>query len=684
MTVPEDLLYQLLPGVHRLRDGASDEALRQFLEVLTDQAAVLDDAIARLHEDLFVETAAAWVLPYLGEVVGVRGLPGGQSYGMTPRAEVANTIAYRRRKGTAAVLEQLARDVTGWPARAVEYFELIAATQSVNHVRPRATAVTRIGDAARLAWVGTPFERAAGHDDLTHLVDVRRIGGGRGRYNIPNLGLHVWRLREYGHTLSRAVPADPGDARRFLVSPLGRDTALVTRPVTEAEITHLAEPVNVPLPIPLRDLAADPGRWYGPGLSVVVDGVPPTDVLACDLRDVTDGSGTVIGWAHTPPPPGRVALDPVRGRVAFPADRAQAPLVTYHDAFAADVGGGEYPRADGLGDIDGAVERVSRRDPLVGHPSLSAALAALGGSPGTVEVLDGDRYHEDPELAATGRRLEVRAGDGHRPVVVLSGELAVTGDDDGELTLNGLLLIGGALRVTGLRRLRLRHCTLVPGLALDTAGEPVEAGAASLVVESASTSVELDSCILGGLRVHPEADLTARRCIVDAGVTGVAYASADGAGAGGTLRLSECTVLGKVDARVLELVSNSLLFARLAAADDPARWPGPVLAERRQSGCVRFSWVPVGSRTPRRHRCQPPSEALAGRLQPVLTSTRYGDPGYCQMSRRTPDAVARGADDESEMGAFHDLYQPQREQHLRTRLDEYLPFGLEAGVFFAS
>lgn len=37
------------------------------------------------------------------------------------RAWVANTLAYRRRKGTALVLEQLARDVTGWPATAVEF-----------------------------------------------------------------------------------------------------------------------------------------------------------------------------------------------------------------------------------------------------------------------------------------------------------------------------------------------------------------------------------------------------------------------------------------------------------------------------------------------------------------------------------------------------------------------------------
>jgi hypothetical protein len=36
------------------------------------------------------------------------------------------------------------------------------------------------------------------------------------------------------------------------------------------------------------------------------------------------------------------------------------------------------------------------------------------------------------------------------------------------------------------------------------------------------------------------------------------------------------------------------------------------------------------------------------------------------------------------MGAFHDLYQPQREANLRARLDEYTPAGVNAGIIFAS
>jgi hypothetical protein len=46
--------------------------------------------------------------------------------------------------------------------------------------------------------------------------------------------------------------------------------------------------------------------------------------------------------------------------------------------------------------------------------------------------------------------------------------------------------------------------------------------------------------------------------------------------------------------------------------------------------------------------------------------------------------IRRGADDGSEMGVFHDVYAPQRESNLLVRLEEYLRFGLEAGIFYAT
>src|SRR5205823_9566629 len=120
---------------------------------------------------------ASWVLPYIGDLIGLTGLASTDVPALTPRAEAAHTIGARRRKGTAAMLEQLAHDVTGWPARAAELFELIAATQWMNHLRPACRSFVNVRDAERLEDLGGAFERAIrfGDPDLTHNVDVRRI-----------------------------------------------------------------------------------------------------------------------------------------------------------------------------------------------------------------------------------------------------------------------------------------------------------------------------------------------------------------------------------------------------------------------------------------------------------------------------------------------------------------------------
>ena len=97
---------------------------------------------------------------------------------------------------------------------------------------------------------------------------------------------------------------------------------------------------------------------------------------------------------------------------------------------------------------------------------------------------------------------------------------------------------------------------------------------------------------------------------------------------------------------------------------------------------MRFSFVPNASITPRRYRCVP--DDAHPDVLPHFTSRRYGEPAYGQLRHVTDASIRIGADDESEMGVLHALFQPQRETNLRIRLDEYLRFGLHAGIFYAS
>jgi hypothetical protein len=72
------------------------------------------------------------------------------------------------------------------------------------------------------------------------------------------------------------------------------------------------------------------------------------------------------------------------------------------------------------------------------------------------------------------------------------------------------------------------------------------------------------------------------------------------------------------------------------------------------------------------------------RLIPQFTSRRYGDPGYAQLAVSCAEEIRRGAEDESEMGAFHDLFQPQRASNLQARLEEYTPAGMNVGIVFVT
>jgi hypothetical protein len=686
-------LNELLPAVYRLRDAEQGGQLQAVLTAIAGQVAVLEENLDQLYDDQFIETCAQWVVPYIGDLVGTRGLHPVAPKILSGRAEVANTIAYRRRKGTAAMLEQLARDVTGWDARAVEFFQWLATTQFMNHLRPRNHYAPDLRDWELVERLNSPFDAAA------HTVDVRRIATAHGRYNVPNVGIFLWRIA--AQRLSRS-PAVGLDAQRFLFNPLGANMPLFTRPVAEDSITHLAEPINVPMPISRRVLQQRLAEYYGAGRSIFIEGQPIENIQVCNLADFG------AGWAHTPPS-GKIAIDPVLGRLAFGTAPAVPPKVTFHYGFSANLGGGEYDRA---GSLDTGLKPVH---PVSEPATIKSGLTAMTGG-GVVEITDSGRYAETLSIHVNaGARLEVRAANEHRPTIVLGTDWPVTGAAGSEVTLNGLVIVGGTLRVPAirnqLRKLRLVHCTLVPGISLDIDGKPQQPTKASLIVEAENVTVEIDQCIVGGLQIVESSNAHITGSFVDAtNPEGFAYASAEVTpGAGGPLRMEECTVRGRVHTRMLELASNSIFMSRVAAGDRSA----PVRSEQKQVGCVRFCWLPAGAQVPRRFHCEPdweiarridkaerasraknqflmPAERDAIRadvlswLVPAFTSLRYCDPAYGQLSDGGPVQIATGADDESEMGAFHDLFQPQRETNLRLRLEEYLRFGLEAGIFHAT
>lgn len=760
-------LYQLLPAIHRLRDAEQGLPLRALLAVIEQELTALEADTARLYDNWFIETCDEWTVPYIGDLVGARPIRPVPSAGVSARAWVANTLAYRRRKGTALVLEQLARDVTGWPAAAVEFFQRLATTQHMNHVRLASAATASVRDAAR---ADLACASAGAFDPFAHLLEVRNADTAGGRFNIPNVGIFLWRLR--AQPLGQGAPGDADadfiSARRsaagwWHMHPAGVDAPLFNPPRTETggAVTQAAREENASAPLrPLalhaeleRLRAGDTGTapvfmaGRDPVLRVFVrlaGETLPVEIAReglwiCDIPDAVT----------LPVPPRVAAIDVQRGRMAFPAalDVQQVWLHAAHGS-AADIGGGPYDRGDALraassslsegtaaqddagGFFDPAVWQVgvthllplgatgtlfaTLRDAVQAWNALPAgrtgvivlmdSLTESDAAPLTVNIAEGSRlmivsgqWPPTPvadalpgTMARQPGRFEARQTRAHwQGRLQVLGTAAAEALDPGALFLNGLLL-QGPLDISGpLGQVELAHCTVLPG------GTHITVGS-----DSPRLALRVLSCLAAPIAVAgPVGSVAVADSIVglqDAGAAGSAALSAPQA----PLDLLRTSFLGTVHG--LTISASDCIF------------DAPAVAERRQTGCVRFCYVPPASAVPRRYRCQPQLEtdtriaalraaALAAGLppptaaeedavraeaeatvRPLFTSRRYGDPGLAQLDLRCAAQTRTGAESGAEMGAYERLRQPQREANLRDALAEYLRLGLTAGVYFAN
>jgi septum formation topological specificity factor MinE len=780
MSQPLDRLYDLLPVVYRLRDAEEGYPLRALMRVINEQANIIEDDIAQLYENWFIETCEDWVVPYLGDLIGYRPVNEAGEAGavvttqslqrgkiLVPRREVAATIGNRRRKGTLALLELLSNEVAGWPVRAVEFYRLLGWTQHINHTHSLRGRTADLREGNALDLIDTAFDSSA------HTVDVRRIASPHtpGNFNLPSVGVFAWRLKTYSVTDAPAHTLDEVGPHAYTFSTLGHDTPLYNCPRPETEPTHIAEESNLPVPIRRHALAETvvvdgkahtqaSSLYYGPGENKVAQSlviraadwpqkgtrqptepIPREAIIPADLK----------GWRYRAPRD-HVLVDPERGRMIFPTGQLpkKGVRVSYHYGFSADIGGGEYDRqltqpdpftlyrvskkaSESEEKIFGTIQDAlkqwdeEKRNARDDEGRLKKLRNAI------IEIIDSDVYVERDAFQITLQQdesLQLRAANRTRPIIRMldytegMDALSVSGKSGSRFTLDGLTVMGRGIQIskeseeaatteqekTNYERsatnekdngdlcvVTIRHCTLVPGWELECDCEPKHTEP-SLFINYTSAHVRIEHSIVGAIRV--EADevktgpvrLQISDSIVDAtGNELAALASPTLPIAYARLNIARTTVIGEIYTHAIELAENCI-------------FNGKVRVARRQQGCVRFSYVPTDSRTPRRYQCQPDliiaavkeKSVAAGikdadeemretlRVRPQFNSTRYGTPIYCQLSETCADELRRGADDESEMGVFHDLYQPQRAANLRARLDEYTPAGMEAGIIYAS
>lgn len=739
MALDQDRIYELLPAIYRLRDAETGGgALRDLMGIIAGQAEAMEEDIGARYRNWFIETCDPWVVPYIADLLDVhlthdvaanRALP--------QRAYVANTLAYRRGKGTLPVIEEVVRDTTGWITAAAEHMLDLSVTANMNHLRPDYPGTLDLRDAAQLGLLDGAF------DPGPRTAEMRRIADGGGRYNVPNIGLFIWRAEAFPLGQVQARRTAGGGAGRFHLDPLRRDIPLCNTPESEATIDSLTREEHTPgllRPLQLflelearRQAIADGSStptprfftdeppfevWIAENPGDPLGLVPVEEVMICHLGEMP---GDPTEWrrppalaAYTPSDGGapvdlpiRVGIDPVRGRAALPSGQGVDDLRLTHATLSmGDIGGGPYDRSESLAEALGerAVDwqaLVSTRETADGlrvFATLQDAIAAwrglaagqvglicIGDNAPFVEDLDGADRIEIPEgsllvIAAadwpalpvpdgapgeTARNVGIVDPSGLRPALV--GDVAVIGtapagsDLPGGLVIDGLI-VDGAIDVLdaageGLGSLRLAHITQTPPHAI---GVGAENEALALDICRARTGIIL------------AADDIQRLAVTESVIAGdPAIQLHDG-----EVLLERATLLGAVT--VERIHASNTIFTQVA------------LARRSQTGCVRFSFVPPGSTLPRRYRCQPdialdgagPAEvpSILARMVPSFQSLDPAHYAYALLGPRAPTEILEGADDGAAMGAMGFLMQPQRRANAGLALDEYLRFGLEAGL----
>lgn len=365
-------LYDRLPQIYKIRDEEQlpPAQLKSYLALVEAAFGAIQENIESLYHDLFIETSSDWVIPYIGDLLGTSHLIADP---WTLRADVADTIALRRRKGTLGSIELLTYNLTRWGVHCIELRENLVWNQHLNHQRPdgggkppyrhpgmhtivRGGTVT-LREPAVLGLLNTPF------DPFAHIADLRSPSTGGIRYNLPNLAIFLWRLEVYQVAASkpvfRGVQANPaaagGEAKfaaRFDVHPLGEQVRLFN--------THRFDPDRKPpvltqvdrTPGPILTARLIEGSQAGaPDEYIAVETYNPTNVTLETLRlsgtglqlhlpepeftgeiwsspagKISVRGANLCAWEkglHDPLKNREIAIDPVTGRIVIGID-AQA------------------------------------------------------------------------------------------------------------------------------------------------------------------------------------------------------------------------------------------------------------------------------------------------------------------------------------------------------------------------
>lgn len=718
-----DKLWNLLPAVYRAEDSPTldlNGPLRELVNRLGGQAAILRRSLDRLWADQSIETCDDWVIAYIGDLLATNLVANLDARGQ--RLDVAKTIYYRRRKGTVAILEEIAADITGWDARIVEFFRRMGRTRhdfdpeiglpaetddpAGNRRLQKAQGLvgnltnTFIGGWADLRNVYGASKAHSAFDEFFYTADVRRGKGQVGWHNIPRLGVFLWRLKSFA--LDYTTPVAVKDCSgHYTFDPTGRVfdpndpvSGLYAKSVKADRFGRWVSPAEWQLPTPMShslletDLQAEQPELY--------DAIDPTDntKFIPNSLGVYRKSGTyVLLPAAIPTAQTQVTIYPKHGRFKILKPQPNETIhVTYHYGFSSMLGAGSYDRR-----LLGLTTSNPTEPPIAGGAeALATPLSTLAPS-GILTLTDSLTYtkvnnvgSETTPIQAVTIHAENRKRPVLRPPETETNPIPwiFYGAPGSHLLLTGLFISGIDIVLQGeFDSVTLNCCTLDPGQfdpetkQYVAAVDGKELKSSHLWIEAQVNRLIVDHCITGQIATratnipkHPfgsVSQLSISNSILQAFDTEKTLTFTNG-----EVHLNRCTLLG--GANVHRLEASECILNDVVQVENP------------QQGCIRFSAWAKGSVLPRPYESVeiPPA-------YPLFTSRVFGHPGYAQLQLGADAAILshkgggiatilEGAEDGSEMGAFASEKNSIKELSLRIKYEEYMPLGLVPVIVYVT
>jgi hypothetical protein len=708
-SVPDDYdayyaakLWALLPAIYQAQDSTvvgQNGPMREIVNRIGAQAAVLRRSIDRTWEDQSIESCDDWVIPYIADLLATRLVSASDP--QAQRLDVANTVYYRTRKGTLAVIEELANDITGWNAKVVEFFRRMARAHhgldpqlGLPGLSPDPTDAYALQDAEQIvghltrmpahgiADLRNPHTaRLAGSafDELSYTADMRFGEGRTGWYNIPRLGVFVWRLKS---TLVTGVTPVPFSAcsENFTFDPSGRLIPLFAAP-TQTYGDTWASPTEqqVPGPISRQLLFTSLADLYATPVSVLTDSyslglfTPGTPLSLIPVSNVTPDP-VLSDPINTPPDPPDFYIDPQQGVLyRLPTTLPAMPLTAYCYGFSSNIGAGAYDRR-----VPGQSMPATTSSVSGGGGALSTA---LGAATGNVVVTIGDSltYTGVTPPATTVAQLVIQAANNYRPLIRVAVTSPVTlwtftgSTTSSTLVLDGIWITGCEIEIAGtFDSVTITNCTLDPGNVGTGPSPPLYASAVDgaslnpcrLRITGTVTSLVIQQSITGPIWVESGA-LVETMTITDSIVQALpSDPAAISSGTLGVIMMQTSTILGPITVQRLE-ASTCILYGTATVTD-------------LQHSCLRFCAWTQGSTVPKQYE-SPMLPTLS-----IFNSTSFGDPTYAQLALSAPSFLFTGAESGSEIGAFSRENGAIKEEGLLLKLQEYMPVGLTPVIIYVT